>query len=284
MDNQELDHRNRIERADPQALATAQELALLISNDAVILFGSRARGDHRPDSDIDLLLLNTAIKEGSNNPGLQEPADQAAASIYGPEPHPEIQVVAMRSGTYQRTKHSRNFLAGHIASDAVLATGDPHRWNRNPLDFSAEPIYARRCAVKALVATTVLGQWKTQYTDEEDDLVMKANEAITSAHHAIASYAGLTILREETIGSIRTRLRRKGIKLPRTLIQLQHYNWFYKTGDLNIPQFAYNPRITSMVRRDVEQVLTSAPVLHGEAKVRWDRWKKSQRTKRERET
>ena len=269
-----------MERADPQALATAQELALLIPNDAVMLFGSRTRGNHRPDSDIDLLVLGAASKEGSNQPGLQEAADHAAARIYGPEPHPEIQVVAMRSGTYQRTKHSRNFLAGHIASDAVLAAGDPHRWKRNPGDFSAEPIYARRHAVKALIATSVLGQWKTQYPDEEDDLVIKAKEALINAHQAIASHAGLTILREETMESIRSRLRRKGIKLPRTLIQLRQYNWFYTTGDFNLPPLAYNPRITSMVRNDVEQVLATAPVLHREARVRWTRWKKSQRTRR----
>ena len=81
---------------------------------------------------------------------LQEAGNQAAARIYGQDPHPEVQVVAMHPGTYQRTKHSRNFLAGHIATDMVLAEGDPQRWNRNPRDFSAEPIYARRNAVEAL--------------------------------------------------------------------------------------------------------------------------------------
>ena len=35
-------NRDRMERADPKALATARELALLLPNDAVMLFGSRA--------------------------------------------------------------------------------------------------------------------------------------------------------------------------------------------------------------------------------------------------
>ena len=219
MKSQEPHNRDRTERADPKALATARELALLIPNDAVMLFGSRARGDHRPDSDIDLLLLNGTGKKGNKQPCLQEAGNQAAARIYGQNPHPEVQVVAMHPGTYQRTKHSRNFLAGHIATNMVLAEGDPQRWNRNPGDFSAEPIFARRNAVEALKATTVLNEWRVKYPDEEDDLVLKAQEALSKAHDAIASRAGLTICREERVQSIRSRLRRQGLNLPRTLIR-----------------------------------------------------------------
>ena len=283
MKSQEPHNRDRMERADPKALATARELALLIPNDAVMLFGSRARGDHRPDSDIDLLLLNGTGKKGNKQPclqtRLQEAGNQAAARIYGQDPHPEVQVVAMHPGTYQRTKHSRNFLAGHIATDMVLAEGDPQRWNRNPGDFSAEPIYARRNAVEALKATTVLNEWRVKYLDEEDDLVLKAQDALSKAHHAIASHAGLTIRREETIQSIRSRLRRQGLNLPKTLIQIQQYNWFDKPGKLNCPPMAYNHRIASTVRRDVEQVLAIDPALHRDAKARWNRWKKSRRNR-----
>ena len=64
MKSQEPHDRDRMERADPKALATARELALLIPNDAMMLFGSRARGDHRPDSDIDILLLSDTAQEG----------------------------------------------------------------------------------------------------------------------------------------------------------------------------------------------------------------------------
>ena len=53
-----LTQEERLLRADPLAVATARELAALIPNETVILFGSRARGDHRPDSDIDTFLLD----------------------------------------------------------------------------------------------------------------------------------------------------------------------------------------------------------------------------------
>ena len=280
MKNQEPHGRDRIERADPKALATARELALLIPNDAVMLFGSRGRGDHRPDSDIDLLLLDGTGKESNEDNKqnrLEEAGNQAAARIYGQNPHPEVQVVPMRTGIYQRTKHSRNFLAGHIAADMILAEGDPKRWNRNPGDFSAEPIFARRNAVEALQATTVLNEWRLEYPDEEDDLVLKAQEALSRVHDAIASRAGLTIRRGETIQSIRSRLRRRGLNLPRTFIQLQQYNWFDRKDRCTYPPMAYNPRIASAVREDVEQILAIDPALHRYAKAHWNCWKKSRR-------
>ena len=275
--NRDRHNQDRIERADPKALATARELALLLPNDAVMLFGSRARGDHRPDSDMDILLLSNTAQEGVQQPHIEEAGNQAAARIYGREPHPEVQVVPMRNGTYQRTKHSRNLITAHIATDMILAEGDPKRWSRNPGDFSAEPIFARRSAVEALKATTVINEWRIKYPEEEDDLVLKAQEAMIWVHHAIASLAGLTIRRGESIQSIRSRLRRRGISLPRTFIQLQQYNWFDRKDRCTYPPMAFNPRIASSVRRDVEQILAIDPALHRYAKAHWKCWKKSRR-------
>ena len=183
MHNRDRHGRDRIERADPKALATARELALLLPNDAVMLFGSRARGDHRPDSDMDHppagAIPPRRARKSTSRPHIEEAGNQAAARIYGQNPHPEVQVVPMRTGTYQRTKHSRNLMAAHIAADMILAEGDPKRWNRNPGDFSAEPIFARRSALEALQATTVINEWRIKYPEEEDDLVLKAQEAMS---------------------------------------------------------------------------------------------------------
>ena len=49
---------------DPKALGLAHLVQEAVSPDTVILFGSRARGDHRPDSDMDLMLIClAAIRE-----------------------------------------------------------------------------------------------------------------------------------------------------------------------------------------------------------------------------
>ena len=48
-------------KADPQALAIARAAQDAVGPDAaVILFGSRATGRHRPDSDVDLMVLSDA--------------------------------------------------------------------------------------------------------------------------------------------------------------------------------------------------------------------------------
>ena len=272
-----LSHQDRLKIADPAAVATAQELALLLRNDAVILFGSRARGNHRPDSDIDLLELGGTGKGDTTPPHFADAGNQAAAKVYGYDPHPEVHVLPMHSGTYQRTRRSRNFLAGHITVDAVVVAGDPQRWERDPDDLSMEPLHARRSALDALKATTILSEWKSQYPDEPDDLVLKAREAITKAHEAIASHAGLTMNRGEKVNALRARLKRRDWDLPEMKISLAEYDWYEKHELDSTPPMLDRPRMTAVVRKDVDQVLATAPTLHREARIRWERWKRARK-------
>ena len=57
---------------DAVGLGAAQAAQKAVAPDTVILFGSRARGDHRPDSDVDLLVIhdrhtNAVIAAGRAN-------------------------------------------------------------------------------------------------------------------------------------------------------------------------------------------------------------------------
>ena len=49
-------------KADPEAVALARLVQAAVPPDTVILFGSRALGDHRPDSDKDLLITTASEK------------------------------------------------------------------------------------------------------------------------------------------------------------------------------------------------------------------------------
>ena len=225
---------------------------------------------------MDLLILTGAKKEnGRTLLQFQKAGKHAAAKVYGTTPHPKVQVVPMHTGTYQRTKRSRNFLAGHISAEAVVITGNPERWHREPEDLSYEPLFARLTAIGALKATTILGEWRSRYPEEPDELVLQAKSAIQNAHQTIASQAGLTIARKETMSNLRSRLRRKGWNLPKTEIQLQQYNWYDKHAFDSLPSFVFHPTMTAVVRRDVQNVLGTSPTLHTDAKKRWERWKKS---------
>ena len=64
----------------------------------------------------------------------------------------------MHPGTYQRTKRSRNFLAGHIAAEVIAVSGNSEKWLREPGDLSYEHLFDRMTAVHALKATTILGE------------------------------------------------------------------------------------------------------------------------------
>ena len=88
----------------------------------------------------------------------------------------------MHPSTYQRTKRSRNFLAGHIAAEVIAVSGNSEKWLREPGDISYEPLFARMAAVHALKATTILGEWRSRYPEEPDDLVLQPKSAIQNAH------------------------------------------------------------------------------------------------------
>lgn len=50
--------RNLTAKPDKTGLELARAVQSALTSDTVILFGSRARGDHRPDSDVDLLIIS----------------------------------------------------------------------------------------------------------------------------------------------------------------------------------------------------------------------------------
>lgn len=50
-------HRSETDRIAPLIPLIAKRIAEQFNPDKIILFGSRARGDHRPDSDVDLLVI-----------------------------------------------------------------------------------------------------------------------------------------------------------------------------------------------------------------------------------
>ena len=70
-------------RADPKAVAVARAVYDAVRPDSVILFGSRARGDYRPDSDIDLLVISDDHASRAKRMKAQKTANETAHRIYG---------------------------------------------------------------------------------------------------------------------------------------------------------------------------------------------------------
>ena len=109
--------------ADPRACAVARAVAEAVRPDRVILFGSRARGDFRPDSDIDLLIVT--------GPG---PVDRRAYQRTSAAAHHKVEelydepmgvdLVHLSEDAFHDGRRARNHVAGQAVRDGFDANGD----------------------------------------------------------------------------------------------------------------------------------------------------------------
>uniref|UniRef100_Q07GZ0 DNA polymerase, beta domain protein region n=1 Tax=Rhodopseudomonas palustris (strain BisA53) TaxID=316055 RepID=Q07GZ0_RHOP5 len=94
-------------QADPRLREAARRLAALPEVETIILFGSRARGDHTPDSDFDLCVLV---------------ADTVAAGVFTPvtlwrevsDLGIPIQIVPLRRSAFEAAKRDPNSISHEI--------------------------------------------------------------------------------------------------------------------------------------------------------------------------
>ena len=99
---------------DPHAIKIAQAIQKAVAPSMVILHGSRARGDHRPDSDLDLLIVS--VPEADQNAS----AGQAAEAYMRSNPPPlDLDVVSIPIETFRGSATPNN-----ISPDKPT-TGEP---------------------------------------------------------------------------------------------------------------------------------------------------------------
>jgi len=108
---------------DPKACAVARAVGEAVHPAKVILFGSRARGDFNPDSDIDLLIIT-----GSGPVDQQTYRRTSAAAhrkieeLYGGSI--DVDLVRMSEGAFHYGRRARNHVAGQAVRDGFDANGD----------------------------------------------------------------------------------------------------------------------------------------------------------------
>ena len=109
------------------ALAAAQAAQDAVAPDTVILFGSRARGDHRPDSDIDLLVIHQEERSWA------VPAAQRAgyARLKPTAPHTEVNAIGITRARFHYSRRAKNHVAAQALRDGVVMNGEN-------LDYPAE--------------------------------------------------------------------------------------------------------------------------------------------------
>ena len=122
-------------RPEPRAVQLAQALLQQIQADNVVLFGSRARGDWKPHSDIDLLIVQAPASEWAY---IREKAHTLAKSIFG-----QLMDVDLVHRTHRecriQIKHSVNGIAAVALREGVAVEPYPTPLNEPEPEPEPEP-------------------------------------------------------------------------------------------------------------------------------------------------
>ena len=109
-------------KADSRALSIAEQLHHMAGARQTILFGSRARGDYRNDSDLDILILKDALPPGK---WLEQFRDRARALQKKQLPEASgIDVICMTPAQFDFRRKLRNNLANSIAKQGAAVVPD----------------------------------------------------------------------------------------------------------------------------------------------------------------
>lgn len=115
-------------KPDEKALQVATLVHQRENPELTILFGSRSRGDHDSQSDIDILLLSPTIPPRKHQMAAEQAADADASFAYGQEVPVQITWDTLASFRYNR--RYVNSLHTNAVRDGVVMP-------RNPMEYSA---------------------------------------------------------------------------------------------------------------------------------------------------
>lgn len=116
----------------PTALAAAQAAQEAVVPDTVILFGSRARGDYRPNSDIDLLVIHQH-HEALNAVHRAKAAARARIGADQPDP-PIVRITAISRENFRYACRAENHVAGQALRDGVAMSTENLKNNSDQED------------------------------------------------------------------------------------------------------------------------------------------------------
>ena len=108
---------------DPKACAVARAVGEAVHPAKVILFGSRARGDFTPDSDIDLLIITgPGPVDQQTYQRTSAAAHRKVEELYGDSI--DVDLLRMSEGAFHYGRRARNHVAGQAVRDGFEANGD----------------------------------------------------------------------------------------------------------------------------------------------------------------
>ena len=106
---------------DSHALAVARAVQMAVQPDTVILFGSRAVGDYRPDSDLDLLIVTDCYHRVS---AWLKAEHAARLYMNANPPQLELGIIAMSRSAFDYCRRANMHVAGQAAIHGVVMSGE----------------------------------------------------------------------------------------------------------------------------------------------------------------
>ncbi len=112
------------EHADPIGLAVARAAQEASPDATVILFGSRARGDHRPDSDVDLLVIVDEGVSAVRSHGYGAASNAAFRKLKECPGKFGVDVIPITRESFGHCRRARNHIAAQALRDGVIMNDD----------------------------------------------------------------------------------------------------------------------------------------------------------------
>ena len=139
---------------DELGVKTAQCIQAALPRTIVILFGSRARGDHRPNSDVDILI----IIPDDDSPNWVEA--QARQEMMRFRQHNgmelECDIMVMTEKQFQRNRLAKQHIAGQADTYGVIMSGERLEYRYNHEDEYEDEYPNHRRGRKAMPTETEL--------------------------------------------------------------------------------------------------------------------------------
>ena len=251
-------------RYDPKALAVGQAVLRETGAEDVILFGSRARGDYREDSDIDLLLIHPLWQDGDVRKKARIAWD-LAESFYGISI--PVDVVSFTPGEFHHLRYSINSVAAIATEEGITMDGQPAGdvYSNSEEDYSNEWTNTGNRCYHARAHLRTL----RRAVEDEEVLIMvgqQAHQAMEHAMKALISAGGRRYPHHHELLDLESRMRRADSEFTHTLESpleaLNDYSGRLKYNEPYAPLGDYN-ELYRHVENDVTHIFRRVAELTG---------------------
>ena len=180
----------RLAQADPKAVTVAAAIHETAQPDLTILFGSRAKGNWRPNSDLDLLVIAEWDADDAKVDAAAQVGQEAADHLY-PKPPVTVNLTVLDREELATFSRSINHVIRRALNYGILFPNNLYhdlRYCSPPADYSGETYVAQHLSHKAQLAADQFHEYVNNPRFHWDHAIgRQAQQAVNNALHAVIS-------------------------------------------------------------------------------------------------